>query len=327
MVAGAKQSARVSTTRFRVVVTDQVFPSVEIEREQLGTIGAEVEVPGGGREAVLAAARDADALLNTYLPLDAGFLSQLTRCKIIARYGIGVDNVDLRAAQDRGIVVTNVPDYCVEEVAEHTLALLLCLLRRIPEGDAVVKAGRWGVDRLPVRRLSCLTVGLLGYGRIGRQLAQWLRAIGTQILIYDPYVAKADEGEVVDLDTLLSSSDVVSIHSPLTPKTKGLIGSEQLAHMRSSAILINTSRGGVVKLDDLLQALQEGRLGGAALDVFETEPPPFSRLAATPNLLTTPHVAFYSAEAVAESQRKAASQIVKVLSGFKPDYPVTERMD
>jgi D-3-phosphoglycerate dehydrogenase len=310
---------------YRVVVTDQVFPTVDLERELLREIDAELVVAEGDRDAVLDAARDADGLLNTYLALDSDALGALKRCRIVARYGIGVDNVDLDAARKAGIVVTNVPDYCVEEVAAHTLALLLALLRRLPEGDAIVRRGGWGIAELrPMQRLSETTVGLVGYGRIARRLASSLRELGCSLLVFDPYVTIDEPGtRSVELDELLSSADAVSLHSPLTPETRGMIGAEQLKLMPSHAVLVNTSRGPLIRLPDLLEALRAGEVRGAGLDVFDPEPPDASALEGVPGLLATPHAAFYSEASIRESQRKAATQVAKVLTGRQPDYPVT----
>lgn len=307
---------------FRVVVTDQVFPDVDVEREIIDAAGGELQV--AEPSSVLALARDADALLNTYLPVDAAMIAELSRCKIIARYGIGVDNVDTDAARRAGIAVTNVPDYCVEEVAAHTAGLLIALVRRIPQGDAVVRAGGWGVAGLgDVHRFSSLTVGFVGYGRIARRVAAVVRTLGADVLVHDPYVEPASVDErVADLDALLSASDAVCVHCPLTAETRGLINSRTLALMKPGAVLINTSRGPIVALDDVLTALRDGRLGGAGLDVFETEPPDPRRFDDVPNLLVTPHAAFYSREAIRESQRKAATQVCKAIRSEPLDYQV-----
>lgn len=308
---------------FRVVVTDQVFPDVDVERALLAEVGADLTVATGDRADVLALARDADALLNTYFGFDAASIAELERCKIIARYGIGVDNIDLDAARAAGMAVTNVPDYCVEEVATHTIGLLLALVRRIPEGDAIVRSGKWGIGDLGVvHRFSELTVGLVGYGRIARQVAKLVRALGARVVAYDPYVTSADD-RLVSMDELLATSDAVCVHCPLTDDTRGLIDARALASMKADAVLVNTSRGPVVVLDDVLDALRERRLGGAALDVFDTEPPPAARLNEVPNLLTTPHSAFYSRESIRESQHKAASQVIKALHSEPLDYQVT----
>lgn len=311
--------------RFKVVVTDQVFPDVEIERRLLAEIDAELEVADGTREGVLAAVGQADALLNTYLAIDADLLAAAERCRVVARYGIGVDNVDLRAASAAGVVVTNVPDYCVEEVATHALAMLLALLRKLPDSDRLLRDGAWGVDGIrPLRRVSELTFGLLGFGRIARRLAGTLHQLGATVIAHDPYLdASGDATELVDLDELLVRADALSLHAPLTPATRGIIDAAALARMRDDAVLVNTSRGPLVVLADLLDALRGGRLAGAALDVFEHEPPDPAQLRDVPGLLTSPHTAFYSESSLSESQRKAATQVVKVLTGAAPDYPVT----
>ena len=310
---------------FKVVLTDQVFPDTAIEEEIFAAAGGTLEVASGEREAVLAAAADADAVLTTYFPLARADIERLGRCRIIARYGIGVDNVDVAAALERGIVVTNVPDYCVEEVGTHALAMVLALLRRLPAGHAQVLAGGWGVAGLrPMLRPSEVTLGLVGYGRIARHLANGAAALGMRIVAHDPYLQgpAPEEVELVDLPALLRRSDVVSLHCPLTEKTRGLIGAEQLAMMQPHAILVNTSRGPLVRLGDLVAALSEGRIGGAGLDVFEVEPPDAALLHGVPGLLATPHVGYYSEAAIHESQRKAATQIVKQMAGEPVDYPV-----
>jgi D-3-phosphoglycerate dehydrogenase / 2-oxoglutarate reductase len=308
-----------------VVLTDQVFPDVSIEREALAEIGATLTVASGSHEDVLALAETADALLNTYFPLDAQDIQRLTRCKIIARYGIGVDNIDLAAAAAMGITVTNVPDYCIEEVAAHTVALLLAVLRRLADGHQEVMNGNWGVGGLrPMERPSELTIGLVGFGRIGRRVTRVLRAMDMTVLVHDPYVNPDAEGvEAVGLHELLARSDAVSLHCPLTPQTRGLIGADAVRRMKPGAVLVNTARGPLVQLDSVLSALREGHLRAAAMDVLEHEPPEPGRLAGVPGLLVTPHVAYYSEASLLESQRKASAQVVSRLTGKPVDYPVT----
>jgi D-3-phosphoglycerate dehydrogenase len=311
-------------TKYKVVVSDQVFPSVDVERGLLADIDAELVVASGDVESVLATAADADAILNTYLPWSADSIARLTRCKVIARYGIGFDNVDLKAAADAGIVVTNVPDYSVEEVATHALALILASLRKVVVADGSVRSGTWSIDNFrPIRRLSTLTVGLVGYGRIARRIAAPLEALGADIIAHDPYLQSGpDLPPLLELDTVLSRSDIISLHLPLTDETRGIIGAEALARMKPGAILVNTSRGPLVDLDALGDALRKGTIGAAGLDVFDVEPLDASRVEGVPNLIVTPHMAYYSEEALAESQRKAATQVIKVLTGERPDYQV-----
>jgi D-3-phosphoglycerate dehydrogenase len=312
-------------SRFKVVVTDQEFPDVEVERALLADIDATLEVADGTLGDALARGRDADALLNTYLPLGADVFAKLDRCRIVARYGIGVDNIDIQAARDAGVVVTNVPDYCVEEVATHALTLLLALLRRVPQADARVRAGGWGLDGLrPLTRLSELTVGLVGFGRIARRLAESLRTLGCRLIVHDPFLTPSDDlPPLMSLEELLRIADAVSLHAPLTPATRGMIDADALALMPQHSVLVNTSRGPLVAFDDLAAALRDGQVRAAALDVLPTEPPAAGTLDDVPNLLVTPHMAYYSEQAVRESQHKAATQVIKVLTGVEPDYAVT----
>jgi D-3-phosphoglycerate dehydrogenase len=310
--------------RFKVVVSDQVFPSVDLERSLLAAIDADLVVAEGDVDSVLEVAGDADAILNTYLPWDAAAIARLEQARIIARYGIGVDNVDLEAAARAGIVVTNVPDYSVEEVAAHALALMLNLARRVGAGEALIRSGGWSIDGLrPIRRLSTLTVGLYGFGRIARRLAAALQELGMSLIVHDPYVEPGPGiPPLVEFEELLARSDILSVHAPLTPETRGIIDARALAAMPESALLVNTSRGPLVVLDDLTAALRAGSIAGAALDVFDAEPLDPARIEDVPNLVVTPHMAYYSEEALEESQRKAATQVVKVLTGEEPDYQV-----
>jgi D-3-phosphoglycerate dehydrogenase len=313
----------------KVVLTDQVFPTVDVERRILGSIDANLEVlEDSSADSIAQRARDAEAILTTYAPIGADLMGSLERCRIISRYGIGVDNIDLEAAKDKGIVVTNVPDYCVEEVADHTIALLLAVTRKVVKGDHVVRSGGWGIAELrEVHRLRGRTLGLVGFGHIGRAVGLRAAAFGLDLRVYDPYLsADATRGLDVsrsdDLEDLLRAADIVSIHAPLVADTRGLFGAQTISAMKPGAVLLNTSRGPIVETKALVDALRSGHVAAAALDVFDSEPPDVSLLEGLDNLVATPHSAFYSEEAIEESQTKASEAIVAVLKGEEPRYRV-----
>jgi D-3-phosphoglycerate dehydrogenase len=310
----------------KVLLTDQVFPDIEVERQMLAKAGHTLVVASTGDEA-RKYLPEADAVLTTFAPFPADVLDTMTNTKIIARYGIGVDNIDVEAASARGIIVTNVPDYCVEEVASHSVAMALSLHRHLSRADAAARAGEWGVAAVrPIHRISTLTVGLLGYGKIGRLVATTMATFGCQILIYDPYVRDLpDTVRSVDLDELFTRADVLFLHAPLTAETRGLVNKDRIAQLPQGAIVVNAARGPLIVLDDLINALRSGHLGGAALDTFPLEPLDPSLVVDVPNLLLSPHTAYYSEEAIAESQKKATTQIIKVLAGNKADYEVNLR--
>lgn len=276
-------------------------------------------------EAVIQTAGVADAILAWgAAPLTRRVIEQLTHCLIIARYGVGVDSVDLAAATEHGILVTNVPDYCVEEVAVHALLLLLACNKKLTRFHSALKQGRWDHSELyGIGRLQEQTLGLIGLGRIGRALARQAQAVGLKIIYFDPFIDPATlampEASPVELETLLRQSDYISLHLPLTPETRHLIGEPQLRAMKSSAFLINTARGPIVDEAALIRALAGGWIAGAALDVFEKEPPqPDNPLLEMDNVIITPHIADYSEASRAEVRRKAAMEVVRVLRGEWP---------
>jgi D-3-phosphoglycerate dehydrogenase / 2-oxoglutarate reductase len=312
-----------------VLVTDHVFPNLDPENAVLEGICTLREAGSVKDAELLELARDADAVLNCYRPLSADIVEAMKNCRIIARYGIGVDTIPLEVATSRGIQVTNVPDYCIEEVADHGLALILALTRGIIRGLDQTRGGGWNVKLLrPLHRQRGQTLGLVGFGRIARALAHRATALGYEIIVSDPFLSdeavQAGGARPVDLDTLFKESDVVSLHAPLTSKTRHMVNAERLATMRPGAVLVNTSRGGLVDYEAVVTALRGGTLGGAGLDVLETEPPAggSSPIGKVPNLVVTPHLAFYSEQALVELQRKAAEQIRAVFEGRAPDYPV-----
>lgn len=314
---------------YKVVITDHVFASLAIEQDLLGAIGTTmVSLQATSEADLLDEVADADALLVCYAPITARVIDRMQRCRIVARYGIGVDNVDLEAAAAKGIVVTNVPDYCVDEVSDHALALLLACARKVAVLGGRVRDGRWEAkDAVPIHRLRGQTLGLVGYGKIPRRFAEKARPLGLEVIAFDPYVGAAEMTahgvRKVELSALLAESDFVSVHAPLVAETRGLIGEAQLRSMKPTAYLINTARGPLVAESALVRALRDGWIAGAALDVVEHEPPaPDHPLRRLDNAILTPHVAFYSEESVQELQRKAVEEVVRALSGRPPRSPV-----
>ena len=315
--------------RFLIAVTDSPFPSLDPAKAALARLDPELRIAKtASTDDILAVARDADAVFVTYAKLPRELLTQLTRCKVIGRFGLGVDNIDTKAAAELGITVTYVPDYCMHEVSDHAMALLLALARKVPLSNKLVQAGRWEMPAVvPIHRLSGRVLGLVGFGNIPRALAPKAKAFGLRVLAHDPFVSRdVFEGagvEPMSFEGLLAGSDFVSIHAPLSPATRGLFNAEVFGKMKTGAILINTARGPLVDETDLIAALDAGRVGAAALDVVAVEPLALdSRLIGRDNVILTPHTAFYSVEALDELQRKCASDVARVLSGEPPVYPV-----
>jgi len=313
-----------------IAITDSPFPSLDPAKKVLARLDPEYRMAKSpAAEEILAVARDADAILVTYAKLPGELLRQLTRCKAIGRFGLGVDNIDLLAAKALGIAVNYVPDYCLREVPDHAMALLLALARKVTLANTLVQSGRWEVPPLvPLRRLEGQMFGLIGFGNIPRTLAPKARAFGLKVLAHDPYVAdealRAAGVEGVSFDDLLARSDFISVHAPLLPTTRGLMNAAAFAKMKKGACLINTARGPLVDEAALAAALDSGHLGGAALDVVTTEPlSKESPLLGRDNVILTPHTAFYSVEALEELQSKCASDVARVLSGEKAVYPIS----
>jgi D-3-phosphoglycerate dehydrogenase len=316
-------------SRTVIAVTDSPFPSLDPAKAALTHLDPEIRMAKSASAAdILAVGRDADAILVTYAKLTADLIGQLTRCKAIGRFGLGVDNIDLAAAKAKGIAVNYVPDYCIREVSDHAMALLLALIRKIPLSNKVVQAGRWEMPAVvPITRIEGTVLGLIGFGHIPRLLAPKAQAFGMKVQAFDPFakpdVFRAARVDSVDLDTLLATSDYVSVHAPLTPQTRGLVNADAFGKMKPGAYLVNTARGPLVDEAALVAALDSGRLGGAALDVVTTEPlAKDSPLLGRDNVIITPHTAFYSVEALAELQTKCASDVARVLNGEKAVYPI-----
>jgi D-3-phosphoglycerate dehydrogenase len=312
-----------------IAVTDSPFPSLDPARAALKRVDPELRMAKSpSADDIFAVARDADAILVTYAKLPGELLQQLKRCKVIGRFGLGVDNIDIPAAARLGIVVTYVPDYCLREVSDHAMALLLALARKVPFSNRLVQSGRWEVPPIvPLRRLEGQVLGLVGFGNIPRALVPKAKAFGLTVITHDPYVApdvtKALDVDNTSFDDLLARADFISVHAPLTSATRGIIGATAFARMKKGALLINTARGPLVDEAALVAALDSGLLGGAALDVVTTEPPAKdSPLLGRDNVILTPHTAFYSVEALDELQTKCATDVASVLSGKPPVYPV-----
>jgi D-3-phosphoglycerate dehydrogenase / 2-oxoglutarate reductase len=312
-----------------IAVTDSVFPSLDLAKAALQRVDPELRMAkSASADDILAVARDADAVLVTYAKLPGELLRQLKRCKVIGRFGLGVDNIDLPAAKEMGITVTYVPDYCLQEVSDHAMALLLALARKIPLSDRLVQAGRWEMPAVvPLHRLEGQVLGLIGLGNIPRKVVPKAQAFGLEVITHDPYVSpdvvKSLGVENVSFDELLARSDFISVHAPLMPQTRGLLNAQAFAKMKKGVLIINTARGPLIDEPALVQALDSGQVGGAALDVLATEPPPQDfPLRGRDNVILSPHTAFYSVDALEELQTKCASDVARVLSGEKPVYPV-----
>lgn len=318
-------------SRPKVVVYSWLVRSGEIEREILSKINADVVViPPDQPEVFFQEIKDADGLLISNTEIHPEHVKDMKNCKIIARQGVGFNNIDLVSTKEKGIIVTNVPDYCMDEVSDFTIALMLCALRHIPTYDKHIREGIWFRGSImseagfpPMRRLNRLTLGLVGFGRIGREVARKAKVFGFNLLTSDPYVttemAEEEGVELVDFDYLIQEADVVSIHSPLTPETRHLFNLDVFKKMKSTAVLVNTSRGPLVKEDDIIVALKERMIQIAALDVTEIEPLPIdSELKTLENVILTPHVAYFTAESYEELRRRAAEEVVRVLTGEDP---------
>jgi D-3-phosphoglycerate dehydrogenase len=316
----------------KVVLTDYVWESLDVERKLLEALADLVPLKTKTPDEFMAEAADCDALLNTYAgPITGEVMDRMPKCRIIARYGIGVDTIDLDAATRAGIIVTNNPTYCIDEVAEHTMALVLACARKVPLYDRLVRGGRWQVPPgKPMFRLSGRTLGLVGFGNIARQVAARAHAFGMRILYADPFVPEgrfAVPGKKVELTELLKASDFVSLHPPLTRETRRMINDAALVRMKPSAFLINCSRGPVVDTDALVRALDDNRIAGCALDTVDPEPLADPHpLRGRANVIITPHVAWYSEQSMIGLQSGAPNEVRRVLTGEWPVNVVNQEV-
>ncbi len=313
---------------YKVLITDYVWPSTEPEETVLrDEADAEAIVAPNGDETTLAAlAADVDAIMTCFAQVTPAVLRAAPKCVAVGRFGVGVDNIAVDTATELGMAVTYVPDYCVDEVSDHAMALLLGWNRRVALFDNAVKRDGWGSVPLTMRmmRLRGKTLGVVGFGRIGQAVAQKALAFGFRILAHDPYMTPEQcalrGARRADLDTLLRESDFVTLHSPLVPETENMIGARELALMKRDALLINCARGALIDEDALHHALTTGEIAAAALDVMADDHPPADHpLLALDNIIITPHVAFFSQEATLELERRAAREVACVLNGVMPD--------
>jgi D-3-phosphoglycerate dehydrogenase len=308
----------------KVVLTDYVWESLDVEKKTLAGLADLVPLQTKKPDEFLPQAKDCDALLNTYAgPITAEVMAQMPKCRIIARYGIGVDTIDLDAATQAGIIVTNNPTYCIEEVAEHTMALLLSAARKVAFYDRLVRAGQWAVPPgKPLFRLSGSTLGLVGFGNIARQVALRGAAFGMRVLYSDPFVKEGQfdvPGKKMELHDMLKEADYVSVHAPLMPQTRKMMNDEAFSRMKPTAVIINCSRGPLIDTDALVRALDARKIAGCALDTTDPEPLPDPHpLRGRDNVIINPHAAWYSEQAMVGLQAGAPNEVRRVLSGEWP---------
>ena len=316
-----------------IAVADTVFPSLDPAKKALSSHTTEdFRVSADpSAESILAVAADADALLVTYSQITAEVIEGLSNCKAIGRFGIGTDNIDITAATEKGIRVCYAPVYCLDEVSDHAMALLLSCVRKIPFANARAAEGRWEMPAVaPIGRIKGKTLGLIGLGNIPQKIVGKAQAFGINVIASDPYCPDETFSklsvEKVELDDLLSRSDYVSVHAPLTPETENMFNMDTFRKMKRSAYLINTARGPLVEINDLAAALDAGELAGAALDVLPEEPPAKNNpLLGRDDVVLTPHTGFYSEDSLLDLQTTVATDVATILSGGEPKYPVKPR--
>ncbi|MDG2088899.1 MAG: C-terminal binding protein [Arenicellaceae bacterium] len=309
---------------FKIVLTDNIFPDLIIEREMLAKVDAElIEVTDPSKLAE--EVKDADAVINTYAELTADIIGGMQKCRLIIRNGIGVNTIDVDACNENGIMVGNIPTYCIEEVATHAITLMLTLNRKLFLYNDSVRSGVWDVKKgSPIQSVVGATLGLVGFGRIPRLINERALALGMKVLAYDPFVSAEDAAAVgaqkAEIDEVISDSDFISIHCPLTPDTRGMFNYEAFKAMKDSAYLINTARGPVINEPDLVRALEENLIGGVGLDVLmedrgQTDHP----LYAFDNVIITPHAAWYSEQSILRRRTQTVESVMEVLQDREPN--------
>jgi D-3-phosphoglycerate dehydrogenase / 2-oxoglutarate reductase len=321
----------------KVVISDYDFGDVLVERSILEPTGIRVvAIQAKSEEELITETRDCDAVINQYARVGAKTIAAMERCKVIARYGVGVDIVDVEAATARNILVTNVRDYCTDEVADHAIGVLLALVRKLSQYDRAARAGvwRWQAGQ-PIHRMRGRIMGVVSFGRIGRAIAERGKAFGLRIIVYDPYVGDevlaAHGAERVDRDTIVAHADYLMMQVPMTPETHHFLGEAELRRMKRGAIIINTGRGPTIDNAALARALRDNRIAAAGLDDLEEEPakqriwvPAGNPLMALDNVLITPHSAYYSEESIRLAREVAAGEVLRVLTEQRPHNPVNK---
>lgn len=321
--------------RPKVVITDFDFGDVDVERNILEAVGAEVVALQSKREEDLfVAARDCAAMINQYARIGERTIAHMLQCEVIARYGVGVDIVDVEAATRKGILVTNVRDYCTEEVADHAIALWMALARKLPDYDRATHKGIWQWQSgKPIHRIRGRTMGVVSFGKIGQAIAERAKAFGVQMIAYDPFlsahVAKEHGVELVSKADLLVRADYILMQAPMTPDTRHFLSDAEFSVMKPGAIVVNTGRGPTIDNQALYRALTEGHIAAAGLDDPEEEPakraqwsPSDNPIFTLPNVIVTPHAAYYSEESIHAARETAASEVARVLTKQAPKFPV-----
>ena len=319
---------------YRVLVTDYVWPSLEPERKVLSEIGAEIiETPDQSEATLAELARDADAVMTCFAQVTKKVIEAATKCVVISRYGVGVDNISVDTATEQGIPVTYVPDYCVDEVSDHVMALLLSWNRQIQFYDVVAKIGDWSgtASPYPLMRLRGRTLGIVGLGRIGQVVAKKAQSFGLNIVAFDPYVSSEQAASIgvqlLGLPDLMTCSDYITLHPPLNDDTRALIDANLIGMMKEDAYIINCARGPIIDEQALYQALSNHSIGGAGLDVMQAASPPSNHpLFSLDNVQVTPHVAFLSQQSVLELEIRTAQATVDVLQGRMPEFLVNHEV-
>lgn len=306
-----------------VVVLDDGYANYDSERQVLAPFGANVNVVGcgGDPEKVPAAVAEADAVLVRESPVTATAIEGMRKCRVIVRYGIGVDNIDRDAARRRKIHVANVPDYGTEEVSDQALALLMAVARRVVTRDNEVRHGAWNIGPAQkMYRIAGKTLGLIGYGRISQAFERKVRGIGVgRVMVFDPHATLPSSVDASSVEDICREADIIALHAPLTPETRHILNRDRIGMLKQTAIVVNTSRGPLIDEEALIEALASRRIFGAGLDVFEEEPiRPTNRLLGLSNAVLSDHTGWYSEESVQDLQRKAAEEIARVFRGERP---------